>query len=123
MIYEVELLIDQPTKTYGRIYNKKMVSEAITAMRSSKLESVVTLELDGNVDIYNSYTITHIVRDLYIENDTIMANLEFVETPSYQMFMTLSDAKEFEVRPIATGCVHDSIVKDYTLHRLGIFFD
>lgn len=124
MIYKVELLLDEPTKVYGRIYNKKMVTSAITTMRSSKLASYVTLELDDNtVDVNNAVTITHIVRDLYIENNTLMAELNVLETPSSQMFAVLSDAKAFLIRPIGTGIVKDNVVSDYTLHRLGIFFD
>lgn len=125
----VELLLDEPTKFSGNIYDKEMITSAISTMRNSKLGSYVTLELnEHDVDVFsiNLDTITHAIRNLYIDSkkNTVIAELELLNTKSSYIFKKMiKDKTAFLVGPIGTGIVKDNIVSDYTLHRLGIFFD
>lgn len=108
-------LLDTPNRN-NRIYTKECMEKAIADTKKLIEEKRFLGELqpqDRNINLSN---VSHMVTDLRIEENKVMAEIQVLKTPRGIILQEMLDAKEIEFVQRGLGKIgKDNIVTDYTL--------
>lgn len=111
--------LDVPSNRTGRVYTTAVIRQAINMLPtdcSLYAAADCTLETPPSSTVLLE-NITHLVSNLRIENNWLIADVKPLNTPKYQELS--ATGAEFIFNLAGIGTIHDgNIVKDYTITHL-----
>ena len=90
ILYKPLVVIDKPSPISGRLFCKETIDQLVEDVNSKDLKVLGELDVSQNGAI-NTKRVSHMINELYIENDMLMAKIKVLETPMGEILQQLLD--------------------------------
>ena len=111
---QVILVLDVPNAN-NRMYSSEVMSEAIKRWADKDMFGTFSDDAAGGSGVDLSL-VTHIVRDLRVEDGKLLGNIHILDTPKGRILQAvLNGGTEVAYRPVGSGNTVDGVIKDYEL--------